>query len=100
MDGYRTVYGTEHLTTIVLIQILNENPYKQLPSMGNGWEGEDRCRKVMLDLLDRYSKRGEGLASPYFQNAFSLYVYSKSLSSVPIMAAREALSTFFFLKNL
>ncbi|KAJ8037698.1 hypothetical protein HOLleu_18588 [Holothuria leucospilota] len=33
--------------------------------MGNGRQGEYRCKKVILDLPDRYSKRGEGLTKVF-----------------------------------
>ena len=69
--GYVTVYDVEHFTAIVFLLILNEYPYKQLPSIGN--EGEREYRYQVLEvsnLPDRYSKRGEELTSS-FQNVFS-----------------------------
>ena len=69
--GYVTVYDAGHFPTIVLKLILNEYPYKQLPSIGNGREGEYRYQVlVVLNLPDRYSKRGEGLTRA-FKNVFS-----------------------------
>ena len=66
LRGYATVYDAEHFTTIVFLLILNEYPYKQLPSIGN--EGEREYRYQVLEvsnLPDRYSKRGEGLTRAF-----------------------------------